>query len=161
MNRWNTKDPIDYTDLGRLKSILVGRSIVSTRESGTGYNKTISFALDDGSVLMANASDGGCACSNGCFSVKNTNVPSGTITNVELTEVARNWWDDKETHEVTPGSMSDGTATIRLFVYTDMTEGRQEIVESEGSDNGYYGWGFWLALLPSGYIPSATEEDDE
>lgn len=154
---------IAYTDVEKLKAALVGRSIVSTVDTpGSDYDGFVEFFLDDGSKLVAHETHGGCACSNGCFSVTAVNNIVGTITNVEVSESTSEY--DYETRqsterEVEPGSISDGSATIRIYVYTALNvltgkddpahpamtaEQRQTLVESEGGDNGYYGWGFWL-----------------
>lgn len=143
MNRWDD-DAIDYNEVERIRAALVGRSIVSTLSEGTDYERVLSFVLDDGSTLKAHATDGGCACSNGCFSVEPGNVVRGTITNVDVEEWVESWSDDKS-QRVEPGSIRDGSAKINLFVYTDL--GEHLLVESEGNDNGYYGWGFWLSVV--------------
>lgn len=142
MNRWDD-GAIDYSDVDKLKAALVGRSIVSTTSQGSDYDRVLTFVLDDGTLLKAHATDGGCACSNGCFTVAPGNVAKGTITNVEVEEIASSWSSDGG-KRVEPGSISDGEAKIRVFVYGDL--GQQVLVESEGSDNGYYGWGFWLSV---------------
>lgn len=145
-NRWDGT-AIDYTDVDTIKAALVGKSIVDTKITGADYDRVISFALDDGMTLNAHAADGGCACSNGCFTVEPGNAVRGTITNVELKEVTSDY--DYETghsgeREIEPGSISDGSSVIRLFVYADL--GEQVLVTSEGGDNGFYGWGFWLSV---------------
>ena len=33
---------------------------------------------------------------------------------------------------------------IRLFVYDEL--GKHTLIQSEGSDNGYYGWGYYLSV---------------
>lgn len=159
-DRWNTKDVIEYTEVDKLKSALVGRSIVSTiTTGGSDMNRVITFVLDDGSLLKAHATDGGCACSNGCFTVEPGNVIQGTITNVEVTETLQTW-DGTEGTEVTPGSISDGSAILRVFVYGDL--GKQLLVESEGGDNGYYGWGFWLNVeRPTPSTPETPREPSD
>lgn len=134
MNRWDNA-AIEYTDAAKIKSALVGRSIVTTISEGQDTDRVLSFVLDDGTVLKAHATDGGCACSNGCFTVAPVNVIKGTITNVEVREF-RQTWDGAEGEQIEPGSDRDGSAVIRVFVYADL--GEQVLVESEGSDNGYY-----------------------
>lgn len=149
MNRWDT-GAIEYTDVDQIRAALIGRQIVSTLSEGADYDRVLSFVLDDGTVLKAHATDGGCACSNGCFTVEPGNVVKGTITNVEVKEQVQSW-DGAEGDEVTPGSLSDGSAVIRVFVYADL--GEQLLLSSEGGDNGYYGWGFWLSVhrpVPTG-----------
>jgi hypothetical protein len=141
-NRWD-EAAIEYTDTDRIRTALVGRAIVGTSVEGTDYDRVISFHLDDGTQLKAHATDGGCGCSNGCFSVAPGNTVRGTITNVEVKEFATDWSSDPE-REIEPGSISDGSATIKIFVYGEL--GEQLLVSSEGGDNGYYGWGFWLSV---------------
>lgn len=136
MNRWETQ-AIEYTDIASLKSALVGRSIVSTLSEGDAYDRVLSFVLDDGTILKAHATDGGCACSNGCFTVENPESANGTILNVELRETV-------DGSDVEPGSILEGSATIRVYVYDEL--GKHTLIESEGGDNGYYGWGFWLSV---------------
>lgn len=142
MNRWDN-NAIEYTDVDKIKAALVGRSIVNTLSSGTDYDRVVTFVLDDGTLLKAHATDGGCACTNGCFTVEPGNTIRGTITNVEVKEAALNW-SDEAVEDITPGSVSDGSARIQVFVYGEL--GQQLLLTSEGSDNGYYGWGFWLSV---------------
>lgn len=142
MERWD-KGAFEYTDVQQIKDALVGKSIVSTLSAGSGLDRVLTFVLDDGSLLKAHATDGGCACTNGCFTVEPGNVVRGTITNVELEELADSW-DSSGRVAVAPGSVSDGEAHINVFVYSDL--GRQLLLSSEGGDNGYYGWGFWLSV---------------
>lgn len=142
MNRWDN-DAIEYTDADRIKAALIGRSITSTLSEGSDYQRVLTFVLDDGTLLKAHATDGGCACSNGCFSVEPGNVPKGIITNVVVKEYAADW-DDKITGEVELGKNTSESGVIRIFVYADL--GEQLLVESKGGDNGYYGWGFWLSV---------------
>lgn len=134
---------IDYHEVERIREALIGRSIISTLSDGIDYDRVLSFVLDDGTVLKAHATYGGCACSNGCFSVEPGNVIKGTITAVEVKQYESNWRDDELT-EVTPGRVWSGSAIIRVFVYAEL--GEQLLIESEGEDNGYYGWGFWLSV---------------
>lgn len=149
MNRWD-EAAIEYTEVAKIKEALVGRTIVSTIGSGGDYPAQVKFVLDDGSILTAHATYGGCACSNGCFSVKPENVVRGTILNAEVREEVETW-DEDASRPVTPGSVSDGSAKISVFVYTDL--GEHLLLSSEGGDNGYYGWGFWLNVeRPNGTV---------
>lgn len=139
-SRWDA-GAIEYTNVEAIRSALIGRRIVSTIGTGGDYPADIKFVLDDGTILTAHATDGGCACSNGCFSVKPATAVTGTILNVAVKEMVDSW-DTSAKREVAPGSVTDGEAEIRIFVYTDL--GEHLIMTSEGGDNGYYGWGFWL-----------------
>jgi hypothetical protein len=122
---------IAYNDDAALNSVLVGRRIVGTEtlDADSEFSKVIQFTLDDGTILSAHATDGGCACNNGCWSVDNPATPTGIIMNVETTEV------------------SDGyeSAIMRLYVFTDI-ESASELIVSSGADNGYYGWGYFLTV---------------
>jgi hypothetical protein len=132
---------VAYDDVDAIKAALVGRRIIETRKGKQeewyrGPLDTIEFVLDDGTILEARETDGGCACSNGCWSVESVDAaPTQVITNVEAVEEL----DDNgyTTH-------GDGTATLRLFVYADQV--KAELVKSVGGDNGYYGWGYELVV---------------
>jgi hypothetical protein len=124
---------IDYNDEKALTALLVGRRIIETRHtkvrdrSWRGDLDAIQFVLDDGQVLEVQEADGGCACSNGCWSVENPETaPTSVITRVEVID---------EKHDTYGES-----ATLRMFVYIDQI--KTELVRSEGGDNGYYGWGY-------------------
>lgn len=140
-DRWDA-EAIEYTDAEKIKAALVGRSIVSTLSEGSDYDRVLTFVLDDGTALKAHAADGGCACSNGCFSVEPGNVVKGTITNVEVKEYASDYDDNEAPVEL--GKNTSESGVIRIFVYAEL--GEQMLVESKGGDNGYYGWGFWLSV---------------
>jgi len=142
MNRWDN-DAIEYNEVDKIREALVGRSIVSTLSEGTDYERVLSFVLDDGTVLKAHATDGGCACTNGCFTVAPGSVVRGTITNVEVKEYETDF-DGNAAREVALGEHPD-SGRVNLFVYTDL--GEHVLIESEGGDNGYYGWGFWLSVV--------------
>lgn len=127
-NRWDG-NAIEYNDVDALKEALVGREILGFVSEGLGtYRGSVQIQLDNGDVLTGWEADGGCACSNGCFDLTQPEAPKGTVMNVEVEET------------------EDGyeSGTIRLFVYTEF--GRTNILESSGSDNGYYGWGYHLTL---------------
>lgn len=118
----------DYDDIDSLKAALVGRKIINLASEGSEFNKVDTFVLDDGSLLKAHAADGGCACSNGCFSVESSAV-GGTIMSISLDE-----------------HVEGEEGIITVFVMTDMESGA--LVRSEGGDNGYYGWGFTFSVTP-------------
>lgn len=129
---------VTYNDTDALRAALVGRKIIETRHGEGKRNEysdpmpAISFVLDDGTILEAIATDGGCACSNGCWSVENPeSAPSQVITNVEVI-------DEPDTE-----GFGD-SATLRMFVYADNV--KTELVRSVGMDNGYYGWGYAVAV---------------
>ena len=133
---------VQYDDTEMLKRLLVGREIVRVDKDIKRFDEwhsrnmaVISFTLDNGVVLEARETDGGCSCSNGCWSVANNAIPEGVIMNVEIEET------DPETGE--PVRRDDEWAIIRMFVMDDLGN-RVPLIESEGGDNGYYGWGYEL-----------------
>jgi len=144
---------IDYYDIEKIRAALVGRSIVNTLSEGDKYDRVLTFVLDDGTLLRAHATDGGCGCSNGCFTVDPGDTVRGTILNVEVEERPLKFDftfglasdAEKEGDPYPPGSEEYGSAVIRVFVYTEL--GQQTLLSSEGGDNGYYGWGFWLDVV--------------
>lgn len=128
---------IDYTEIERLREVLVGRKILSVIPNHLGtYHGTVKFVLDNGTVLTAMESDGGCACANGCFalSVAEGVAGAGVITSVDMTE------------EVEYGVVGDGQSTISIFVYFEGLPSAVKALTSDGGDNGYYGWGFRFML---------------
>jgi hypothetical protein len=125
---------IDYNDTTALRAALVGRRIVETRKGVVkeGWDKgmdSIEFVLDDGTILEAREADGGCACTNGCWSVEApAEPPTSVITNVEVVDEKDSEWSE--------------SATLRMFVYAEGIPTATELIRSEGGDNGYYGWGY-------------------
>ncbi len=160
---------------------------MTAEELGYNYDgrgdlsKVIEYHLDDGSILRAHAADGGCACSNGCFTVDISDVIrerliGATIMNVQTEEVASEYKqvEDPETGQMVwsevevPGKEidHDSGGFLRLFVYADLAEssgqsgtGEAEeklpMVESAGADNGYYGWGYHITIER----PKTEEQD--
>lgn len=143
MNRWD-EGAFEYTDVAKLKSALVGRSILSILSEGDYEERTLSFVLDDGTVLRAHSGEGCGGCGNGWFPVNLGRQVTGTIMNVRVgeEEITYTNYPEFETEAIKPGSITDGESRIRVYVYTELEEG--VLIESEGGDNGYYGWGFWL-----------------
>lgn len=137
---------INYNDNDEINKILVGRTITGITEAKAtdylypGYGEmlnVVTITLDDGTRLIAQETDGGCSCSNGCWSMEkhpeSDRLIGATILNAEVVEE--------------PGEYED-EATMRLFVYADF--GKSEVYSSEGHDNGYYGWGYHLFVQQKG-----------
>ncbi|QGZ16687.1 hypothetical protein PBI_DEWDROP_39 [Microbacterium phage Dewdrop] len=178
----NTEETIAYDDKDELVSVLVGHRISSITET-TGralakakdpkgtyygnrgeYDDVLEFHLDNGVTLRAHAHDGGCGCSNGCFSVDleedvKAKLIGATILGVQVEETVTDYYSNDETPNVIingEGNVpSDGSSTIRVFVYTDLAStmpvgepdpSRLPLVTSMGGDNGYYGWGFHFSV---------------
>lgn len=89
---------------------------------------TIHLTLDDGQVVQVQGNLGECVPGEGWYQITSLTkaLPGGRIMSVSTES---DQWGEKFT----------------LFV---MTEGdKMPLVEFEGSDNGYYGTGFWLNVL--------------
>ena len=146
MNIVNVSE-IPYNDLETLRNVLVGQTIeeitylsMDNEDEWSEIKELlhIFFKLSNGMELEAIETDGGCACSNGCWSVKSEATVGSTIMGVEIEE------RDNYTGELFTSDVYEGSATIKLFVLTDA--GKQGLVVSSGEDNGYYGWGFHLRV---------------
>lgn len=126
---------IEYNDIDSLKSLVVGHRIVKADkgvrgdwvpDSYDGGLPAIRYELDNGAAFVASDTDGGCACSNGCFEITaSETLPESVITDVEQIEESDSEWSE--------------SANIRLFVYSAGI--KTELFHSYGGDNGYYGWG--------------------
>lgn len=181
-------DEIDYDDAETLRAILVGRKIVSiTRTTGEAlhraekgddgyyfggrgeYDDVIEYHFSDGLTLRAHAHDGGCGCSNGCFSVAlpedaGEKLIGSTIMNVSVEERTTEWsYPEGDIEKVivdgkgeTP---SDGSSTIRVFAYLPGLDEPAVLVESEGGDNGYYGWGFHFSIAHPVLVVQEAPQD--
>ena len=122
-----TVQNIDYNATDALKAVVVGHRITSREEVQEGGLASIRFTLDNGVILEAREAEGGCACSNGCWSVQSDGpLPESVITDVEVVDE--------------PDKYGGESATLRMFVFS--ADQRFELVTSEGGDNGYYGWGY-------------------
>lgn len=190
MNRLGKQpgDQIGYDDATTLRALLTGQRIVAINETtgkalhkaeapaddyywgGRGeYDKVIEYHLAGGVVLRAHAHDGGCACSNGCFTVDVSDearrkLIGATIMNVSVEERTSDYdWESGrdiekvivDGHGETP---SDGSSTIQVFAYLPGLDERTVLVESAGGDNGYYGWGFHFSIAhPVLVVQESTE----
>lgn len=146
------------------------------------YDRVLQFHLDGGYTLRAHAHDGGCACSNGCFSVDieaelRERLTGATILGLQVEErqTETSWDDDYANRTETERVFIDGQpaedgetvntsdySTIVLFVYTDLITEKQPLVTSSGGDNGYYGWGFHFSVDRTIVVEeSATTDDGE
>lgn len=168
MESTKNEETIEYDDVEKIRGVLVGAKIVVIAEKNADntYAKEIHYGLSNGVTLKAHATDGGCACSNGCFTVDleedvKAKLLGATILAVQIEEAVSADWGDNQTKLIVNGegeSPREGSAEIKIFVYTDLTpraadEGeeaahgsRLPLVTSNGGDNGYYGWGFNLSV---------------
>ena len=141
-------------EAGRLKELLMGRKVVATRmtdeETNEGYmhGPTGYLTLDDGTELKVWGNDGGCACSAGCYPLTELNTVDNIITNVEVEErPIGDGYDPCYVCGETWCGEHDGW--YRIFVFADNE--KINLASFEGSDgNGYYGTGWWLAVMNSG-----------
>lgn len=180
-------DDISYDDAETLRTILVGRKITAiTNTTGealhkaekgengyywggrSGYDDVIEYHFADGLTLRAHAHDGGCGCSNGCFSVAISDearqrLIGATIMNVSVEERTTEWtYPEGDVEKVivdgkgqTP---SDGSSTIKVFAYLPGLDEPAVLVESEGGDNGYYGWGFHFSIAHPVLVVEETSQ---
>lgn len=180
-------DDIDYDDVDTLRALLAGQQITAITETTAGeiegradgygrdeYDKVIEYHLASGVTLRAHARDGGCGCTNGCFTV---DVPhdarqkliGATIMNVTTEEKASEGWSENPEVLIVDGNGEppfDGSSEIKVFAYLPGIDEPAVLVESAGSDNGYYGWGFHFSivhpvLVVQEQLPRALEGGDE
>jgi len=129
-----------HTDVDELREALFGRSVVSVQltpdatEEIPRYGPTVQgeVRLDDGRVLQLAGNVGGCVCSAGDYDLTQLNeLPINGITDVQVED---------------EGEEFEGPHTYRLFVLAQ--DDRIELATFEGDDgNGYYGTGFWFAVV--------------
>lgn len=111
---------VSYTEEDKIKNLLMGRTVTKVGDS--------KLLLDDGTVLVVQGNHGCGGCANGWFDITELNeCPVNAIMNVEFTNDA----DDE--YEV-----------FRIFVYAENE--RIKLLEVDGSDNGYYGVGYWIEV---------------
>lgn len=118
-------EEIAWNEIEKIENLLVGRKILKSEQKD---DFTIHLTLDDGQVVQVQGNMGDYKDGDGFFPITSIAkaLPGGRIMGVSSES------DEWEEH-------------FTLFV---MTEGdKMPLVEFEGSDNGYYGTGFWLNVL--------------
>lgn len=118
-------EEIAWNEIEKIENLLVGRKILKSEQKD---DFTIHLTLDDGQVVQVQGNMGDYKDGDGFFPITSIAkaLPGGRIMGVSSES------DEWEEH-------------FTLFV---MTEGdKMPLVEFEGSDNGYYGSGFWLQVL--------------
>jgi hypothetical protein len=133
-------DAHKYTDIGALRTALVGRSVVSVlRREGEGDYSELGgrvsvgwvegeVHLDDGTVLLLAGNDGCGGCLNGHYSLTLLNeMPINGIMDVQV---------------VIEDGMPD-----RYSIFVLAQDTRIELAAFEGYDNGWYGTGFWFGVV--------------
>jgi hypothetical protein len=131
-------DTHDHTNVEELRAALFGRSVVSVRmgefSEQIAYSETVQgeVQLDDGTVLKLAGNTGGCICGAGDYDLSRLNdMPINGITDVEVDV------EDKDEY---------GEKVYRIFVLAQ--DDRIELASFDGDDgNGYYGTGFWFAVV--------------
>lgn len=109
-----------------IRALLLGHRIARVDEH--------TLRLDDGTVLELPDTDGGCACSAGCYDLKVLNGVDNVITSVEFL--------DDPTGDDYP---EDAAGTYSIFVFAG--DQRVNLATWEGSDgNGYYGTGYRIEV---------------
>lgn len=107
-----------------ISQLLLGRTVAKVDAH--------TLRLDDGTVLYLPDTDGGCACSAGCYDLTELNGVDNIITRVEFN-------DDPA------GDGEDGEGLYQIFVYADNV--KVNLATWSGSDgNGYYGTGYSITV---------------
>jgi hypothetical protein len=116
---------VAWSEIDKINEMFVGRKIVKADQKDSF---TIHLTLDNGQVVQVQGNLGEVVPGEGWYQIASIAeaLPGGRIMGVSSES------DEWEEH-------------FTLFV---MTEGdKMPLVEFEGSDNGYYGTGFWLQVL--------------
>ena len=114
---------IDSIFISVLKEHLLYHKIVDVIQHADG--QTAELILDNGTVLIAQGNEGCCGCCNGWYYLTHLANCDNAIMNVEL--IAEGY-DEK----------------FSLYVMTE--DKRLNVLTYEGSDNGYYGVGFYITV---------------
>lgn len=129
-----------------IKELLLGHRVVSVEKFN--HNLRPSFddndqsadgkaILDNGTVLILEGNDGGCACTAGCYDLTELNTVDNVITNVEF--------EDSPDDPDAPWDAPAVEGSYRIFVFADNQ--RLNFATFTGSDgNGYYGTGYSIKV---------------
>ena len=156
----NTINPA-YDNTQAIEAAIVGRRIVAidrTPDTEASdwedwqYGDRATITLDDGTVLVLDGHDGGCACSAGCYELGHLATLAevdNVITAVEFEAAPAG--DDSDCSTCgRPGCWEVGHETpdeghYRRFVFADNR--KVNLATFEGSDgNGYYGTGYYVRI---------------
>lgn len=116
---------VAWSEIDKINEMFVGRKILKSEQKD---DFTIHLTLDNGQVVQVQGNLGEVVPGEGWYQIASITeaLPGGRIMGVSSES------DKWEEH-------------FTLFV---MAEGdKMPLVEFEGSDNGYYGTGFWLKVL--------------
>lgn len=127
---------IAHWEEDKLRDVLVGRKIVGAELNEEGWNPEGVLTLDDGTILVLEGNEGGCACSSGDYFLKSVATVDNIITNVTI------YRDPAEDY-------GDGEGVYAIYVIADNEQ--VNVARFEGDDgNGYYGTGFSIhVILPT------------
>ena len=118
-------EEIAWNEIEKIENLLVGRKILKSEQKD---DFTIHLTLDNGQVVQVQGNMGDYKDGEGFFPITSIAkaLPGGRIMSVSAES---DKWEEK-------------------FTFFVMTKGdKMPLVEFEGSDNGYYGSGFWLQVL--------------
>jgi hypothetical protein len=125
---------LSHVDHDQVIELLMGRTVEVTGPHA--------LRLDNGIELELPDTDGGCACSSGCYDLTTLNAVPNIITKVEFVDSP----DDE---------YGDGDGRYQIFVFTGAE--RINLATWEGTDgNGYYGTGYSINVLLPGSSSGAT-----
>jgi hypothetical protein len=111
-----------HDDKESIVNLFVGKSVVKTVLNKDGWGGTAT--LSDGTVLKIEGNSGCGGCMEGNYFITELNECENIITNVEL--VGHDGYSER----------------YEIFVYADNR--KINLLTVEGSDNGYYGYGYWI-----------------
>ncbi len=130
MTSWNGN--LDQTDIVEVKELLIGRKVVNVEDD--------KLLLDNGAVLRIVPNKGCGGCSNGWYYLRALNKVENAITDVEMIR-----------EELPNPDFCGPDTAYRIFVYAAGIQGRQTLLDIEGSDgNGYYGTGYEIEVIMKG-----------
>ena len=126
-----------YEDTQSIVDALLGRRIVKLEKppvSAYSMGKA-QILLDDGTVLLLEGRDGGCACSAGCYSLEHL-ASLGDVDNI-ITNVVF--------HNDPAADPQEDMGEYSIFVFADNK--KINLATFEGHDgNGYYGTGYYITV---------------
>lgn len=124
---------LNHRDEEAFKALLIGRKVELVEFTNSGeLNAVGTLKLDDGTVLNVTSTDGGCACSSGCYDLTTLNGVDNIITDVKL-------------YNSPDGDDVDGEGRYTIFVFADNE--MVNLATWTGSDgNGYYGTGYSIEV---------------
>lgn len=127
-----TTTTYDHDDHSAISDLLMGRKVMKVDEH--------TLFLDNGVQLTLPDTDGGCACSAGCYDLTVLNGTDNIITKVEF-------------NNDPAGDDESGSGVYQIFVFAG--DNRINLATWEGSDgNGYYGTGYSIGVTTQERIES-------